>query len=110
METALPEVIRLRDARGPRPEDTAGIGEFWYDPQVWSLPFSPTARLLYTTLCSYLSHREIHRHDLRAALKDYADEEIAASLEDLVDHDLLRRMVPLSDPESPTYEILPVSR
>jgi len=108
VETRLPEVVRLRDARGPRPEDAAGIGEFWYDPRIWSLPLSPTARVLYTTLCPSLAHREIHRHDLRAAMKDHADGEVAAALEDLVDSDLLRRIPPLSDSEPPTYEVLPV--
>jgi hypothetical protein len=104
----LPEVIRLQDARGSRTEDAAGIGEFWYDPRVWSLPLSPTARVLYTTLCSYLAHREIHRHDLRAALKDHADGEISAAIEDLVHHALLRRTAVSSGAEPPTYEVLPV--
>jgi hypothetical protein len=104
----LPEVIGLQDARGSRIEDAAGIGEFWYDPRVWSIPLSPTARVLYTTLCSYLAHREIHRHDLRAALKDHADGEISAALEDLVRHDLLRPKTPLSGAEPPTYEVLHV--
>ena len=40
-EGGLPEVIRLRDARGGRPENAAGIGAFWYEPEVWTLPLSP---------------------------------------------------------------------
>ena len=110
MPDVLPEVIRLRDARGSRPDGAAGIGAFWYDPQVWSLPLSPAARVLYTTLCSYLFHREIHRHDLRAAMKDHADAEIATAMGDLADHGLLRRTAPLSSMEPPTYEVLPVPR
>src|SRR5215216_4227679 len=39
----LPEVIRLRDARGERPANAAGIGEFWYETEVWTLPLSPDA-------------------------------------------------------------------
>ena len=85
----LPEVIRLRDARGERPENAAGIGGFWYEPEVWTLPLSPDARVLYAGLCSFLGHREINRHDLRNTLKDRPDGEIASALEELVGHDLL---------------------
>ena len=89
MSPELPEVIRLRDARGERPDDAAGIGGFWYEPEVWSLLLSPDARVLYAGLCSYLGHREINRKDLRNTLKDRADDEIACALEELVRHDLL---------------------
>ena len=85
----LPEVIRLRDARGGRPENAAGIGEFWYEPEVWTLPLSPDARVLYAGLCSYLGHREINRQDLRNTLKGHPDGEIARALEELVRHYLL---------------------
>ena len=85
----LPEVIRLRDMRGGRPENAVGIGEFWYEPEVWTLPLSPDARVLYAGLCSFLGHREINRHDLRNTLKDHPDGEIARALEELVRHDLL---------------------
>lgn len=85
----LPEVIRLRDARGKRPENAAGIGEFWYEAEVWTLPLSPDARVLYAGLCSFLAHREINRQDLRNTLKDRPDMEIARALEELVGHDLL---------------------
>ena len=85
----LPEVIRLRDARGGRPENAAGIGEFWYEPEVWTLPLSPDARVLYAGLCSFLGPREINRHDLRNTLKGHPDGEIARALEELVSHYLL---------------------
>ena len=85
----LPEVIRLRDARGERPGNAAGIGEFWYEPEVWTLPLSPDARVLYAGLCSFLGHREINRKDLRNTLKGRPDREIARALEELAGHDLL---------------------
>lgn len=110
MATTLPEVIRLRDARGPRPEHAAGIGEFWYDPGVWSLAISPTARLLYTTLCSYLYHGEINHKDLRAALKGSTDEEISSALEELVRHDLLHPLPTPTGDARPAYEVLPIPR
>ena len=85
----LPEVIRLRDARGERPESAAGIGGFWYEPEVWTLPLSPDARVLYAGLCSFLGHKEINRRDLRNTLKDRPDVEIARTIEELVRHELL---------------------
>jgi hypothetical protein len=85
----LPEVIRLLDARGGRPENAAGIGEFWYEPEVWTLPLSPDARVLYAGLCSFLGHREINLQDLRNTLKGHPDGEIARALEELVRHHLL---------------------
>ena len=85
----LPEVIRLRDARGERPENAAGIGEFWYEPEIWSLPLSPASRVLYAALCAFLGHGEINRKDLRNALKDCSDAEILGSFEDLGRYNLL---------------------
>lgn len=85
----LPEVVFLTDERGERPQNAAGAGDFWYEPEVWALPLSPAAKVLYASLCSYIGHGEIHRHDLRATLKDSSDKEIAEALEELVDYDLL---------------------
>ena len=85
----LPEVIRLRDARGGRPENAAGIGGFWYEPEIWTLPLSPDARVLYAGLCSFLGHREINRRDLRNTLKGHPDDEVERALEELIRHDLL---------------------
>ncbi len=86
---SLPEVVFLRDLRGVRPENAVGIGEFWYEPKLWSLPLSPAAKVLYAGLCSFLGHGEIHRKDLRATLKDSSDEGIAEALEELVTNKLL---------------------
>ncbi len=86
---ALPEVTLLFDARGARPENAVGVGEFWYEPEVWSLPLSPTSKVLYAGLCSFLGHGQINRKDLQGTLKDCTDEEIAGTLEDLVRHGLL---------------------
>jgi hypothetical protein len=86
---SLPEVVFLRDLRGERPENAVGIGEFWYEPEIWSLPLSPAAKVLYAGLCSFLGHGEIHRKDLRATLKDSSDEGIAEALEELVSSGLL---------------------
>ena len=86
---SLPEVVFLRDLRGVRPENAVGIGEFWYEPKLWSLPLSPAAKVLYAGLCSFLGHGEIHRKDLRATLKDSSDERIAEALEELVRNKLL---------------------
>ena len=88
-EDRLPEVIRLHDARGGRPENAAGIGEFWYEPEVWTLPLSPAARVLYAGLCSFLGHREINHKDLRNTLKGSPDNEIAEAFEELVRRNLL---------------------
>ncbi len=89
VENPLPEVTLLRDARGARPENAAGVEEFWYEPEVWALPLSPTSKVLYAGLCSYLGHGQINRRDLRNTLKDRTDEEIAAALENLARHGLL---------------------
>ena len=85
----LPEVTLLQDARPSRPENSVGIGDFWYEPEVWSLPLSPASRVLYAGLCSYLGHGEINRRDLRNTLKDCSDEVVAAALQELVRHNLL---------------------
>ncbi len=102
---SLPEVVFLRDGRGERPENTAGIGEFWYELQIWSLPLPPGAKVLYAGLCSFLGHGEIHRKDLRAALKDSSDEEIADALEELVRHKLLE---PASEAGPSGYAVRPI--
>jgi hypothetical protein len=88
-EIALPEVTILFDTRGARPENAVGVGEFWYEPEVWSLPLSPTSKVLYAGLCSFLGHGQINRRDLRGTLKERTDEEIATALEHLVRHNLL---------------------
>ena len=88
-KTVLPEVTLLHDARGARPENAIGVGAFWYEPEVWALPLSPTARVLYASLCSFLEHGQINRKDLRGALKDRTDKEITDALEALVRHALL---------------------
>jgi hypothetical protein len=85
----LPEVVRLQDARGERPPNAAGVGEFWYEPEIWSLPLSLVSRVLYATLCAFLGHGEINRKDLGNALKDCSDAEILGSFEDLLRHNLL---------------------
>jgi hypothetical protein len=86
---ALPEVTLLSDERPSRPENAVGIGDFWYEPEIWELPLSPASRVLYAGLCSYLGHGEINRRDLRNTLKDCSDGEIRAALEELARHDLL---------------------
>lgn len=86
---SLPEVIRLHDARGERPPNAAGIGIFWYEPEVWSLPLPPAACVLYAGLCSFLGQGEINRKDLRGALKDCDDAEISKAVEALIHHKLL---------------------
>ena len=89
MGEELPEVTRLYDARGERPHNAAGIGDFWYESEIWALPLSPAARVLYAGLCSFLGHGEINRKDLRNTLKSCSDAEIAGALEELVRHSLL---------------------
>jgi len=98
----LPEVVRLMDARGERPENAAGIGLFWYEPEVWTLPISPSARVLYAGLCSFLAPGEINRKDLRGTLKDHPDGAIAETLDELVGNGLL---APVSGGTTPTYEV-----
>ena len=85
----LPEVVRLLDARGERPQNAAGIGLFWYEPEVWALPISPSARVLYAGLCSFLAQGEINRKDLRGTLKDHPDEAIAETINELLGSGLL---------------------
>lgn len=105
MSGELPEVIGLLDTRGERPTNAAGIGEFWYDPEIWALPLSPEARVLYAGLCSFLGHREINRKDLRNTLKDRQDTEISGTLEELARHGLL---VPADNGIFRGYEVRPV--
>ncbi len=88
-EAVLPEVTPLYDGREARPENAVGIGHFWYEPEVWSLPLSPASKVLYASLCSYLGHGQINRKDLRGTLQNSTDEEIAAAHEHLVRHGLL---------------------
>ncbi|MBA2511420.1 MAG: hypothetical protein WKF95_09360 [Rubrobacter sp.] len=97
----LPEVVRLRDARGERPENAAGIGRFWYEPEVWALPISPTARVLYAGLCSFLAQGEINRKDLRGTLRDHPDEAIAEAFDELVGQGLL---LPVPAPDA-SFEV-----
>ena len=99
----LPEVVRLRDARGEKPQNAAGIGLFWYEPEVWALPISPAARVLYAGLCSFLAQGEINRKDLRSTLKDHPDEAIAGAIDELVGNGLL---LPVPGGGLPAYEIL----
>ncbi len=98
----VPEVVRLRDARGERPENAAGIGAFWYEPEVWVLPISPASRVLYAGLCSFLAQGEVNREDLRGTLKGHPDEAIAEAIEELVANGLL---CPVSDPAGAAYEV-----
>ena len=98
----LPEVVQLRDARGERPSNAAGIGLFWYEPEVWALPISPAARVLYAGLCSYLAQGEINRKDLRNTLRDHPDAAIADAFDELVGGGLL---APISGDSQPAYEV-----
>ena len=89
-EAALPEVTLLYDARGARSENAVGVGDFWYEPKVWTLYLYPTSKVLYAALCSFLGHGQINRkEDLRAALKGCTDKEIAGAFEDLLRRGLL---------------------
>lgn len=97
MEDELPEVTLLHDARGERPGNAVGIGDFWYEPEVWSLPLSPAAHVLYAGLCSFLGHGEINRRDLRNTLKSCTDAEIAGTFGELVRHNLLAPEPTLGD-------------
>lgn len=40
----LPEVTLLFDVRGARPENAVGVGEFWYEPEIWTLLLPPPRR------------------------------------------------------------------
>jgi hypothetical protein len=93
----LPEVTLLYDARRGRPHNAVGIGEFWYEPEIWSLPLSPAARVLYAGLCSFLGHGEINRKDLRNVLKDRSDREIMGTFSELLHHNLLAQRPPSKD-------------
>jgi hypothetical protein len=100
----LPEVTLLHDARPARPEDAVGVGDFWYEPEVWSLSLSPAARVLYAGLCSFLGHGEINRKDLRNTLNSCSDAEIAGALEELVRHNLLAT-APISKDNLANYTV-----
>ena len=100
--TVLPEVTLLHDARDEHPENAAGIGDFWYEPEIWTLPLSPASKVLYASLCSFLGHGQINRRDLRGSLEGRTDGEIAAALEDLVLHNLL---VPAAGETLPGYAV-----
>ena len=90
MPSVLPEVTVLYDRRGERPPNAVGAGEFWYEPGIWTLEgLSPTTRVLYAGLCSFLGHGEINRHDLRNTLKASTDREINEAFEELVRFGLL---------------------
>ena len=104
-ETVLPEVMLLSDARGERPENAAGVGDIWHEPEVWTLPLSPAPKVLYVGLCSFLGHGEINRKDLRATLKDCTDEEIARALEELVLRGLLEPAGKAADSAPPGYAV-----
>jgi hypothetical protein len=105
VEDELPEVTLLYDGRGERPEGAVGIGDFWYEPEVWSLPLSPAARVLYTSLCSFLGHGEINRKDLRNTLnKSCSDAEILEAFEELVRRNLLAHKPSLKE-DLAVYEV-----
>jgi hypothetical protein len=101
----VPEVTLLRDARGPRPENAVGVGDLWYEPEVWQLPLTPAEKVLYWGLCSHLGHGQINRQDLRATLKDSPDAGILTALDGLVRHGLL---VPFGSSALPGYEALSI--
>lgn len=100
-------MLRLRDARGERPEGAAGAGNFWYDPAVWRLSLSPAARVLYAGICAHAGHGEINRQDLRNLLKGQPDGVVAAALRELAEANLL---IPTGgDERVAESEIRPVS-
>lgn len=104
-ERLLPEVTLLRDARGLRPQNAVGVGDLWYESEVWQLPLPPAEKVLYAGLCSHVGHGEINRKDLRNVLKECVDGEIAAALDGLVGHGLL---VPFQKGPLSGYEVRPV--
>ena len=96
--------------RGEHLDNAAGIGEFWYEPEVWSSPLSPSARVLYAGLYSLLGHREIYRKDLRNTLKGSANTEIVAqAFEELVRRNLLRSTSQRPGDILPEYAVQSVS-
>ena len=103
----LPEVTLLRDARGGRPESAVGATDFWYEPEIWTLPgLSPAARVLYAGLCSFLGPGEINRKDLRNTLKESSDKDILAAFEELASHELLTpEHVPGTLPRYAIYKV-----
>ena len=102
----LPEVTLLRDARPSRPENSVGIGDFWYEPEVWSLPLSPprvsSTRASAPTSDTARSTAATSRN----TLKDCSDEEVAAALQELVRHSLL---VPEPKENLASYAVLSVT-
>jgi hypothetical protein len=101
-QETIPEVLLLEDGRGERPQNAVGVGSFWYDPEVWNLPLSPAARVLYSGLCSFVANGRINRRDLRNTLESCTDEEIASAFEELTRCGLIQ---PLGD--TPGHRILP---
>jgi len=107
----LPEVTPLRDARASRLENAVGIGDFWYEPEVWYLSLSPAARVLYAGLCSFLGHRQINRKDLCNILKNCTEEEITVALQALVRHRLLVPTEKITGSGMlPAYEVKSIER
>jgi hypothetical protein len=100
----LPEVTLLHDARRGRPHDAVGVGEFWYEPEVWFLPLTPAARVLYAGLCSFLGHGEINRKDLRNVLKGRSDREVLGTFRELIHHNLLAQR-PSSKEDLASYAV-----
>ena len=89
--TTLPEITPLEDARPTRPANAVGIGEFWYDPQIWEVSIiSPAARVLYAGLCSFVPNGKINRRDLRNTLEGTPEPEIQSTLDELVGANLLQ--------------------
>ncbi len=93
----LQEVTLLCDARGTSAERGGDRGVLVRAGEAWSHPLSPTARVLYASLCSFLGHGEINRQDLRNALKSCSDAEILRTFEELVHHNLLTPKAPSRD-------------
>src|SRR3712207_2460374 len=54
-EAVLPEVTPLYDGREARPENAVGIGDFWYEPEVLSLPLFPALKRRTTDLACLLA-------------------------------------------------------
>jgi hypothetical protein len=102
----LPEVTLLRDTRGPRPQNAVGVGDLWYEPEVWRLSVPPAEKVLYWGLCSHVGHGQINRKDLRATLKESGDADIASALRGLVRRGLL---VPFDADNLPGFEVRSVA-
>lgn len=108
--TVLQEVTPLEEARPSRPQSAVGIGEFWYDPGIWTAPVSPAARVLYAGLCSFVPNGKINRRDLRNTLEGTPDDEISAALDELSAAGLLRvKPLKLGNSVYTGYAVLPVT-